>query len=89
MEKIDLSNGIIKNYFPCHVNFQLYHYVRFKKIKNQIKMFESGVHVRDRGEEFKFCIVNTNAMFGSLEGKKGREKESKGKWLSSSLFGCF
>ena len=52
-------------------------------------MFESSVHVRDRGEEFKFCMVNTNAMFGSLEGKKGRGNESKGKWLSSSLFGCF
>ena len=55
-----------------------------KKNKNQVKMFEHGVHVRHRGEEFKFCIVNTNAMFGSLKGEEGR-----GEWLSSSLFGYF
>ena len=28
MENADASNGIVKNYFSCHVNCQLYIYVR-------------------------------------------------------------
>ena len=41
MEKTDVSNGIVKNYFSCQTSCQLYIHIRLflkKKNKNQIKI---------------------------------------------------
>ena len=32
MKNFDVSNGVIKNNFLCHINYQLHHHVKLLKI---------------------------------------------------------
>ena len=46
MKKANVSNGILKNYFSCHIISQLYHYISYfnKKIKLKLRHIHNKIH---------------------------------------------
>ena len=65
MEKDDVSNGTIKNYFSCHISCQLYCHIRLKNnhINSHVSLF---IYLKTKKKYWLFSPKSETSPFQSL-----------------------
>ena len=79
MKKANVSNEIIKEYFSCHISYQMYRHIRLKKKKLKLRYVKSHRQLNSSPSPLShpqdlfsngtksLSPILTNFMFGSLE----------------------
>ena len=84
MEKSNVSNGIVKNYFSYHINYQLYCHV---KLKNKIKSAHHRIHLINNSKiPKKLLSLSLSSSVISIATKYHKEKNIAGTFYSIIAF---